>query len=321
VNAKLASMNDGDGGDDACWLDQVCDECGGIREEGRPHECRQAVAGPGVSAGDGFVGRFGLTGKVVLLIGGGGEGGQGMGPAIATAVASLGADVAVVDRDVDRAEVVAGRVRAAGRRSVAIAADVTETAQIADVVQRTVGEFGGVDVLVNVVGIAQMAATLDYPESLWDEQFAVNVKYVFFACQAAAKAMIEQGRGGCIVNLASISGVGNSPGHVAYGAAKAGLMNLTRSLAVEWAEHGIRVNAVAPGATATPRIAGWYDANPELAESFYAAVPLGRIGQTDDIANAVVFMASDLSAYVTGQTLVVDGGLTLTTATRSPAKR
>jgi NAD(P)-dependent dehydrogenase (short-subunit alcohol dehydrogenase family) len=166
-----------------------------------------------------------------------------------------------------------------------------------------------------------MAATLDYPESLWDEQFAVNVKYVFFACQAAAKAMIARGRGGCIVNLASISGVGNSPGHVAYGAAKAGLMNLTRSLAVEWAEHGIRVNAVAPGATATPRIAGWYDANPELAENFYAAVPLGRIGRTDDIANAVVFMASDLSAYVTGQTLVVDGGLMLTTATRTPARR
>jgi NAD(P)-dependent dehydrogenase (short-subunit alcohol dehydrogenase family) len=317
----LAAMNDSDGGDDACWLGKVCDACGGVREEGRTHVCREPDGAPTVSAAGTFLERFGLAGKVVLLIGGGGEGGEGMGPAIAAAFAALGADVAVVDRDRDRAEVVAGRVRDAGRRSVAIGADVTEPDQITALVERTRHEFGGLDVLVNVVGIAQMAATLDYPEALWDDQFAVNVKYVFFACQAAARAMIEQGHGGRIVNLASISGVGNSPGHVAYGAAKAGLMNLTRSLAVEWAEHGIRVNAVAPGATATPRISGWYDANPDIAEAFYASVPLGRIGHTDDIANAVVFMASDLSSYVTGQTLVVDGGLTLTTATRSIARR
>jgi len=258
--------------------------------------------------------RFGLTDKVALVIGAGGEGGEGMGPAISAALAELGADVAVVDREADRAERTAALVAAAGRRVLPITADVTDLDQQREVVRRVGDELGDLEVLVNVVGIAEMVSALDMTPQRWDRQLEFNLRYVFFSCQAAAMAMIEHGRGGRIVNLASISGAGSSPGHAAYGAGKAGLINLTRSLALEWAAHGIRVNSVAPGATATPRIAAQHTASPEAAAAFRAAVPLGRLGHTDDIANAVTFLASDLAAYVTGQTLVVDGGLTLTTA-------
>ncbi|MGE0388438.1 MAG: SDR family NAD(P)-dependent oxidoreductase [Gammaproteobacteria bacterium] len=249
-----------------------------------------------------------LAGKVAIVAGGG----RGIGAETSRTLAAAGAAVAVADIDADRANATSAQIRAAGGRAAAVVADLLDPTQAAHIVERTVAQFGGVDTLVNVAGGAyayvKFRRMLDWTDEEFDLMQARNLRYVFMTCRATIAHMVGQGRGGSIVNVASISGVVSAPNHAAYGAAKGGLIQLTRSIAAEYGAHGIRCNAVAPGAIATPATEGSRAPDPD---AYRKAVPLGRIGQPQDVARAILFFASDLSAYVTGQTLLVDGGATV----------
>lgn len=245
---------------------------------------------------------FGLRGRAVLVAGAG----RGIGRACALAFASAGSAVACVDSDEERGRTVAADIAAGGGRAIFVPADVRRAADIDAAVERCAGELGSVDVGVDVVGEARWGRVLDLGEHDWDESFELVLRHAFLLGRAVGRRIVAQGRGGAIVWIASVSGLSSAPQHAAYGAAKAGLIALTRTLAVELAASNVRVNAVAPGAVRTPRLLEAMP--PERLAKTAAAVPLGRIAEPEEIARAVVFLASDLASYVTGQTLVVDGG-------------
>jgi len=243
-----------------------------------------------------------LEGKVALVTGAQ----QGIGRGIALAFAREGADVGVNYLD-DRvaAEKVSREVRGAGRRAVLVPGDVARIADAPTMVARLSDELGGIDVLVNNAGVYPRVAFLEMRETDWDAVLDVNLKGSFFCAQAAARAMIAGGRRGTIINVASQAIRGAVRG-VHYSASKGGVVAMTRSMALELAPHGIRVNALAPGLTDTaqPRHGNSED---ELA-AMGRAVPLGRMAQPDDIASVAVFLASDEARHMTGQTLHVNGG-------------
>ena len=231
---------------------------------------------------------------------------QGIGRAAAIALAKAGADVAInwLD-DETAAQETADAVRDAGRRAVLFQANIAGVAASAQLVADVAAQFGRLDVLVNNAGIYPRAPFLDLTEALWDSVHAVNLKGAAFCGQAAARVMIVGGLGGAIINLASqaIRGAVNG---VHYSASKAGLVGLTRSMALELAPHGIRVNAIAPGLvdTAQPRGGSTEEGLLELA----AAIPLRRMGRSDEIADAVVFLASEQSSFMTGEVVQINGG-------------
>jgi NAD(P)-dependent dehydrogenase (short-subunit alcohol dehydrogenase family) len=244
---------------------------------------------------------LGLDGKAALVIGGG----RGMGESTARLLAASGCDVAVVDIDPDRARNVADAVTALGRRGVAIVSDIMDDVQAVEAVAQAESALGGLDVMVSIVGQALFKPIVDMTPDEWDFDHRRNVRYFFVAAREVAKSMIRRGAPGAMVCIASTDGVQGAPFHAAYGAAKAGLIQLVRTMAVEWAAHGIRVNAVAPGSINTPRL-------PETPASRAAMeaslVPMARAGATDDIGKAALFLASDMAGYITGHTLMVDGG-------------
>lgn len=248
-----------------------------------------------------------LTGKAALVVGGG----RGIGRAVSLTLGDAGAAVAVVDLEPDRAEAVAAELTASGTRALALAADIRDAADVERVVRETCAQLGGIDVLVTVVG-GQNAFAAWQPTHLWsDEEWdlvvGVNLRYVFLVARAVIGVMLEQGRGGAIVNVGSVSGMAGAPNHSAYGAAKAGVIHLAKSLALEYGRHGIRVNVVSPGVARTPATAGAL--TPDQDAAMAEKIPLGRPGAPEDIANAVLFFASPLASYVTGQVLAVDGGV------------
>jgi NAD(P)-dependent dehydrogenase (short-subunit alcohol dehydrogenase family) len=254
---------------------------------------------------------FSLEGKVAIVTGAG----RGIGKSIALGLADAGADVVVCARTAADIVATAAEIRAKGRKSLPLPTDVRFAEQVASLVEKSVAEFGRIDILVNNAGGSFIAATMDLSEGGWDAIVRENLKSVFLCSKAAARVMIAQ-KSGNIVNIASIAGTASYTLCSPYGAAKAGLINFTATLAVELAPHNIRVNAIAPGSIATGGFLQLLNAEPgevkpEEKGGLLPSIPLGRYGQPEDIVGAAVFLASDASSYVTGQTLVVDGGLTI----------
>jgi NAD(P)-dependent dehydrogenase (short-subunit alcohol dehydrogenase family) len=241
---------------------------------------------------------FGLDGKRILVLGGG----QGMGESTVTMLAAAGANVAVADVEADRAERVAATVD-----GLPVVVDVTDDDALSAAIARTERELGPLDGLVTIIGMAAWARLVDMTAETWDLDHRRNLRYFFLAAREVARSLIARNAPGSIVCVASIDGIRSAAGHASYGAAKAGLVNLVKTMTAEWAGHGIRVNAIAPGAMITPRIP---ERSPEEEREMMATVPMHRRGGTDDIGKAALFFMSDLSAYVSGQTLAVDGGFT-----------
>ena len=234
--------------------------------------------------------------------------GRGIGKGLALGLARAGADVAVAARTVAEIESTAAEVRALGRRSVAVPTDVLIAEQVANMVKRTLEEFHRVDILVNNMGTFQYRVpTSELSERVWDKLTRENLKPFFLCSKAVLEAMIEQGKGS-IINISSLGGLRPPTGFSAYSAAKAGVINLTQGLAVEWAPYHIRVNAIAPGYTQTETTAPAFRDDPYFRD-IVRKVPLGRAGEVEDIVGAAIYLASDASDYVTGVTIAVDGGL------------
>lgn len=243
---------------------------------------------------------FGLSEKHAFVAGTG----SGIGSACVRALAAAGARVSCFDLDADTARTAA----ALTTTGFACSGDARELDEVRAAVDAAAGAHGPVDVIVDVIGEARYGHTVDLDDQTWDESFDLVLRHFFNLARATGAGMAARGSG-AIVAIASVSGLRSAPRHGAYGAAKAGLMALVRTLAVELAASGVRVNAVAPGAVLTPRVAALLD-EARRAESA-ASIPIGRLATPDDIAHAVTFLASDLASYITGQTLVVDGGATV----------
>ncbi|HXF66620.1 MAG TPA: SDR family oxidoreductase [Burkholderiales bacterium] len=234
---------------------------------------------------------------------------QGIGAAIALALAREGFDVAASSTRPEKLSAVLAGIGAAGARALPVALDVRSHADIGRALNEILGAFGRLDVLVNNAGIALKKPAVEITPEEWDAVIATDLTGAFFLSQGMARHLIASGRGGSIINIASTHGVVGIEGRAAYGVAKAGLIHLTRMLAVEWAPHGIRVNAVAPGRVDTPSRSGSL-ADPGYRDWALARVPLRRFATPEEVASAVCFLAGPQAGYITGQTLVLDGGLT-----------
>jgi 3-oxoacyl-[acyl-carrier protein] reductase len=231
---------------------------------------------------------------------------QGIGRAIALELARVGADVVVCSRRPAALKPVADEIRALGRQALAVECDVADAVQVDDVVGRTTTAFGRIDLLVNNAGYRIRSPLEDLPRREWDAMIATNLTGVFLFSQAAGRVMIAQ-RAGTIVNVTSVAGRAGARGMAAYAAAKAGTTVLTQSLGAEWAKYGIRVNAVAPGPVETDGVLAVWK-TPAMIAQATREVPLGRLGRPEEIAWAVVFVASDQARFMTGETLYVSGG-------------
>lgn len=248
-----------------------------------------------------MVSLFGLEGKKALIVGGG----RGMGEASALLLAQAGCDVAVLDNELERAEHVATGIRALGRVGVAIKADIMQEEAVHAAVAEAERALGGLDILVTIVGQALFKPLFEVSLEEWDYEQSRNLRYFFTMARAVARSMADRKVAGSLICIGSVDGVQGSPYHAAYGAAKAGLMHLVKSMASEWGRDNIRVNSVVPGSITTPRLPETPETRAAMEES---AVPLGRAGTIEEIAGAVLFLASGLSSYVTGHSLLVDGG-------------
>jgi len=250
-----------------------------------------------------------LEGKVAVVTGAG----RGIGRAIAVAMASAGADVAVASRTEPELEAVAEEIRGLGRRPLVVRTDASVEAEMAALVERTVAELGGLDIMVNNAGVAPFLATfLDTRPDGFEKHFGINFWSAVYGTRAAGRIMVEQGSG-CVLNLASIDAFMIDPELSYYGAAKAAIVNLTRSTALEWAASRVRVNALAPGWIDTPMNEAERN-DPEAEAKILSAIPMGRWGRPEEIAAAAVFLCSPAASFITGETLIIDGGQTLTSA-------
>jgi len=247
---------------------------------------------------------FDLSGRVALVTGAS----RGLGRGMALALAQAGADMALAARGVEELERTARDAQDLGRQSLIVPTDVTQAEQIETLVRRTLDHFGRLDILIPAAGMNIRGPAVEFAEADWDRVMAVNLKGVFFTCQAAGRAMIEQGSGS-IITVASLTTTFGFPNIIAYCASKGGVGQLTKGLASEWAPYGVRVNAVAPGYYRTVMTEPLFQ-DPEFREYIHGRIPMARPGIPEDLGGTVVFLASDASAYVTGQILYVDGGWT-----------
>ncbi len=244
-----------------------------------------------------------LRDEVALVTGGA----SGIGRAACTFLAREGADVVVVDIDLEGAQKTVAEVEAEGRRGLAIKTDVSQVSDVQATVDRAVDEFGHIDVLINNAGILESINVLDLTEAQWRKSLGVLLDGVFFVAQAVGRHMVEKGIKGAIVNTASLSAFIAFEGSAAYCASKAGVHLLTKVMALEWARFGIRVNCVSPGYVDTAMV-GEHLADPTTRAAWLSEVPLGRLAKPEDIAKMMVVLATDEAGYVTGANLFVDGG-------------
>ena len=246
---------------------------------------------------------FSLEGRVAIVTGGS----AGIGRRIALEFAKAGADVVVASRRLAVLEEVAQEIRALGRRSLAVQTDVTKKADVDNLVQKVMDEFGVIDILVNNAGIFAGPSFLELDEDEWDRVIDTNLKSCYLCCQAVGKRMVERKKG-CIINVSSNVGVTTCGGYSGpYPVAKAGEIMLTKGLAWELGKYNIRVNAIAPGNIRTEMTRSWWS-DPEFVERMKVDRPLGRFGEPEEIASVALFLASDAASYITGETIVADAG-------------
>lgn len=246
-----------------------------------------------------------LTGKTAFVTGAS----RGIGRAIALGYAAAGADVALCARDRETLAAVAAGIETLGRRAVVLPADVTDADAVRHAVHEAIAAFGHLDIVVNNAGgTSFMVPFTDLRFPGWEKVMRLNVDSIVHVCQAVGPHLLERGSGS-VINVASVAALGGTPALAPYGASKAAVVSLTRTLAIEWGPAGVRVNALCPGWTATDLNRNfWADAN--LGPMMVEGVPMGRWGRAEEMAGPAVFLASEASSYMTGQTLVVDGGQT-----------
>ncbi len=261
---------------------------------------------------------FDLKGKTALVTGGA----MGIGKGIAERLGEAGADVVIADINPEQGKHTATELKARGIQAAFVQVDISKIAEIENAVDFTVKTYGRLDILVNNAGIFPFAPVLNMTEALWDKVLDTNLKSAFFFSQKAAKIMVENKKGGKIINIASIDALHPTGNLVAYDSSKGGMVMMTKAIALELGKNGINVNAVAPGGIQTPgaqqssltmmQASGLKAEDFEaMGKAFTARIPLGRQGEPDDIATVVLFLASDASRYITGETIVVDGGYLL----------
>jgi 3-oxoacyl-[acyl-carrier protein] reductase len=244
-----------------------------------------------------------LDGQVALVTGAA----RGLGRAIAQTLAAAGAKIACIDVNAEWLTETVGAIRAAGGVAEPFACDVTDSTRVGQVVDEVIERLGALNILVNNAGITRDNVIVRMKDEQWDSVININLKGTFLFTRAAARPMMKQ-RGGRIINVASVSGLMGNPGQVNYSASKAGVIGLTRTVARELASRNITVNAVAPGFIATDMTAKLGE---EVIEQIKKEVPLGRMGEPQDVADAVLFLASPAASFITGHVLTIDGGLTV----------
>jgi NAD(P)-dependent dehydrogenase (short-subunit alcohol dehydrogenase family) len=233
-------------------------------------------------------------------------GAAGIGKAIAMALAQEGANVTIADVQLDKANAVAKEIRSLGRKALAIQCDVGDSAQVDAMVQQAASELGGLNILVNNAAVISQGAFWEVSDEIWNKIIRNNLSSVFFCSRAAARVMIAQKQGGCIISMSSIHATLSEPSAGPYTAAKGGIEAMSRTMATELAPHKVRVNCVAPGATYSELTTPMY--TDSVKQALYQRVPMREIAQPEWIAAGVVFLASDESRYMTGQVLTLDGG-------------
>ncbi|MFC2001602.1 SDR family NAD(P)-dependent oxidoreductase [Chloroflexota bacterium] len=266
---------------------------------------------------------FDLEGKLAVVTGGG----RGIGEAIALALAEAGADIVLAARTAGQLEQTAAKVRQLGRKCLAIPTDVTNAEQVQSIVDKTLAEFGKIDILVNNAGSIVIKPIAPLPkfestmtqlipdffsgmtEEEWHRLMDTNLTSVFLCCRAVGPHLIKQGKGR-VINVSSIGSLRGSAYRVGYTATKAGVSMFTRSLALEWARYGISVNAIAPGTFKTA-LTAWFSNDEKGAEQMRRRIPMKRLGKLEEVGSLAVYLASDASDYVTGQTIYIDGGESL----------
>lgn len=246
---------------------------------------------------------FDLSKKVSIVTGGS----RSIGLALATVLANAGSDVVIVNRNASGGDEAARKIRENGSSAISIPADVSRKDAIEEMVEKTLEQYGRIDVLVNCAGVIVRKPAIETTEKDWDYTMGINLKGLFLCCRAVGKQMIQQKRGK-IINISSVAATFGLMNRAPYCASKAGVTQLTRALSLEWATYGICVNAIGPGIIRTVLNDPYIKSDPERYEKMIQKIPLGRFGKPEDLAGAALFLASNASDYLTGQTLYVDGG-------------
>jgi 2-deoxy-D-gluconate 3-dehydrogenase len=245
---------------------------------------------------------FSLKGKVAIVTGAA----QGIGREIALGFAQYGADIAAIDLNEERLQTLKGEIEALNQRCLSLQVDLGQIPQIEQMVEKTVKEMGRIDILANIAGVNVHKAAEEMTEQDWDFVQDINLKALFFCCQAVGKVMLKQGSGR-IINMSSAFGMVGFGGRTAYASSKAAVSNLTKTLALEWSAKGIHVNALAPGPVWTEARHELFS-NPEFYANLIKKVPINRTAKPAEIVGPAIFLASEASSFVTGETLLVDGG-------------